>query len=137
MRRFLQAAFLGVLVAMTWVTVKASLDRNVLQAASEIWADPWGKATLFDAYFAFLTVYLWMFFRERSVAARCGWLIGVLLLGNFTIAVYFLLALGRLGPDGDWRDLFLGPATDGDGSARAASSRKDSFHEAHLRSPGT
>ncbi|MCG8456752.1 MAG: DUF1475 domain-containing protein [Holophagales bacterium] len=116
MRRFLQLAFVGVLVAMTWVTVTASLDRDVLQAAGEIWADPWGKATLFDAYFAFLTVYLWIFFRERSLGSRLGWLAGVLLLGNFAIAAYFLLALGRLGPDGDWRDLFRRPEASAGGS---------------------
>nr|XP_061812159.1 uncharacterized protein LOC133603018 [Nerophis lumbriciformis] len=60
------AYFALVLVIMTWVTVTASLDRNVLTAAAEIWADPWGKATLFDAYLAFLTVYLWIAYREAS-----------------------------------------------------------------------
>ncbi|MEM1206580.1 MAG: DUF1475 family protein [Acidobacteriota bacterium] len=103
MKRTLHACFCLVLVAMTWVTFVASHDRNVLVAAAEIWADPWGKATLFDAYFAFLTVYVWIFYRETRWSARVGWLVGLLLLGNFAIAVYFLLALGRTE---DWTDIF-------------------------------
>ena len=107
MKSFLTAAFLAVLALMTWVTVVASADRGVLTAAAEIWRDPWGRATLFDTYFAFLTVYLWMAYRERGVIPRVLWLIGVLLLGNFAIAAYFLRALHRLGPDRPWTDLFL------------------------------
>ena len=60
--------FVAVLLAMFWVAITASLDRDVLTAASEIWEDPWGKATLFDAYFAFLTVFIWIAYRES------GWL---------------------------------------------------------------
>ncbi len=106
MKTFLYVAFTVVLVAMTWVTITASLDRNVLVAAGEIWSDPWGKATLFDAYFAFLTVYLWIAYRERATWKRLLWLLLILTLGNFAIAAYFLLALKELGPDRPWTALF-------------------------------
>lgn len=106
MKTFLYLAFIAVLIAMTWVTVTASLDRNVLVAAVEIWNDPWGKATLFDAYFAFLTVYLWIAFRERGWGRRALWLVLILTLGNFAIAAYFLLALKQLGPGRPWTALF-------------------------------
>ena len=106
MKTFLYLAFTAVLAAMAWVTVTASLDRSVLQAASEIWNDPWGKATLFDAYFAFLTVYLWIAFRERGLWPRLLWLVAILTLGNFAIAAYFLLALRKLGPGRPWTALF-------------------------------
>ena len=87
--------FPAVLAAMLAVTVIASLDRNVLSAGAEIWADPWGRATLFDAYFAFLTVYVWVFFRERTLAARVVWFVLFMALGNIAIAVYFLIVLLR------------------------------------------
>jgi Protein of unknown function (DUF1475) len=105
MKVLLKVFWVFVLVAMTWVTVIASLDRNVVVAFGEIWADPWGRATLFDAYFAFLAVYLWIFFREPSVSARIFWLVLILTLGNFAIAFYFLWALHRIG-SGPWTDLF-------------------------------
>lgn len=95
-----------VLAAMTWVTVVASLDRNVLVAAPEIWNDPWGRATLFDAYFAFLAVFVWIAYRERSTWRSILWLFLLLTLGNFAIAAYFLITLHRLGPDEDWTEIF-------------------------------
>ena len=106
MKTFLYLAFTAVLAAMAWVTVTASLDRSVLEAASEIWNDPWGKATLFDTYFAFLTVYLWIAYRERGPGSRILWLLLILTLGNFAIAAYFLLALRKLGPERPWTGLF-------------------------------
>ncbi len=106
MKTFLYFAFTFVLAAMLWVTVTASYDRSVLVAAVEIWNDPWGKATLFDTYFAFLTVYLWIAYRERGLAPRIVWLLLILTLGNFAIAGYFLLALWKLGPERPWTALF-------------------------------
>lgn len=106
MKRLLIVWFVLVLAAMLWATVTASLDRDVLTAASEIWQDPWGRATLFDAYFAFLTVYLWIAWRERSWGARILWLVLILLLGNFAIAAYALIALLRLPPGEGVEGLF-------------------------------
>lgn len=94
-RRSLILFFGSIFLAMVWVTVAASLDRSVLVAAKDIWADPWGKATLFDTYFAFLVVYLGVFFREGSWLSKTLWLLAFLSLGNLAIAVYFLLLLKR------------------------------------------
>ncbi|MEM9555751.1 MAG: DUF1475 family protein [Acidobacteriota bacterium] len=116
MKRLLQVFFVGVFLAMLGVTVTASFDRDVLTAAGEIWADPWGKATLFDAYFAFLTVFVWIAWRERSWAARAIWLLLILTLGNFAIAAYFLIALHRVGPDGSWTEIFDRVPAAGDAS---------------------
>ena len=114
MKTFLNLAFAFVLAAMLWVTITASLDRSVLTAAVEIWNDPWGKATLFDTYFAFLTVYLWIAYRERGSWARILWLLLILTLGNFAIAAYFLLALRKLGPERPWTGIFEpAPAREG------------------------
>ncbi len=106
MKTFLYIAFTAVLVGMTWVTVTASLDRSVLVAAVDIWSDPWGKATLFDTYFAFLTVYLWIAYRESGWWRRILWLLLILTLGNFAIAAYFLWALKQLEPERPWTALF-------------------------------
>lgn len=109
MRTFLKLAFSAVIVAMLWVTIVASRDRDVLTAAAEIWADPWGRATLFDAYFAFLTVWLVIAWRERGGLSRIFWLVAILVLGNFAIAGYFLIALWRLPPGEDWGGIFARP----------------------------
>jgi len=90
--------FVLVIAAMSWVTTVASMDRNVIAAAPDVWNDLWARATLFDAYFGFLTFYLWIFYKQRRATSRVGWLVAVLLLGNFAMAAYALREILRLKP---------------------------------------
>lgn len=106
MKTWLKIGFLAVFIAMVWVTVWASLDRSVLVAGGELWRDPWGRATLFDAYFAFLTVFLWIAWRERGWGVRLLWLVLILTLGNLAISAYFLIALVRLRAEEPWQRIF-------------------------------
>ncbi len=115
MRAFLILLFSAVLAAMLAITTVASLDRGVLTAAAELWPDPWFKATLLDAYFGFLTVYVWIAYRERSWSARALWFALLMGLGNIAIAVYVLRALVRLGPGEPLERLLLRPAAEGGG----------------------
>jgi len=64
--------------------------------------------TLYDAYFAFLTFYLWVAYREKSFAARAVWFVLIMLLGNFAIASYMLLQLHRLGSGASVKTLLTG-----------------------------
>ena len=98
--------FIGVFAAMTWATWTASLDRSVAVAAVELWGDLWGRATLVDAYCAFLTVFLWIVHRERHWGRSAFWLVALVTLGSLAIAVYFLNALVRLAPGESWHALF-------------------------------
>lgn len=90
------------LVVMIGLTTAASLDRGILQAWDELWPDLWFRATLADAYFAFFTVYLWIAWRERTLAARALWLLLLVGLGSMGIALYLLLRFlpGQPGGDG-------------------------------------
>lgn len=106
MQGFLKLFYLFALVVMTAGTVAASLDRSILTAIGELWPDPWFRVTLFDTYFAFLTIYLWVAYKERSWLARVVWLVLFLGLGTFAYAVYILRELLRL-KAGDGFDTFL------------------------------
>jgi Protein of unknown function (DUF1475) len=97
-RRALVIWFTSVMLVMLYVTVTASLGEGVFAAAGRLWADAWFRATLADAYFGFLAVYVWIAWRERALAARLIWLVLLLALGNIAIAGYFLWALSRLEP---------------------------------------
>lgn len=106
MKRFLQVWFIVVFFAMLAVTTWASLEKNVVQAFVDLGKDRWGLATLFDAYFGFLAVYVWMYARLHTTLQRLLWLVALLLLGNFAIAAWFLWALAQW--DGKrWPDLFF------------------------------
>lgn len=98
MRRALQALFTLILVVMLVLTVGASLDRSVFLALADLWPDPWFRATVADAYFAFLTFYVWVWYKEPGVGGRAAWLLLILCLGNFAMAGYLLRELHRLAP---------------------------------------
>ena len=60
---------------------------------------PWFIATLFDAYFGFLTFYCWLLYKERSILARVIWFVLIMLLGNMAMATYMLLQLFKVQRD--------------------------------------
>jgi hypothetical protein len=92
----LRITFATVLVAMLCVTSWASSVVALWSIPREVAAHPWFVATLFDAYFAFLTFWLWLAWKERSWFPRVAWLVGILLLGNIAMAAYMLIQLFRL-----------------------------------------
>ena len=98
MRTTLVIFFSIVLLVMTVVTVRASLVRPVW-ANGELLRDPWFIATLCDAYFAFLTFFVWVAYRENRWFSKVCWLIAILLLGNFAMATYVLIQLASLDRD--------------------------------------
>jgi len=96
---FLRFAFLTVLISMLAVTTWASLHTPIWAIPASVGGHPWFVATLFDAYFGFLTFYVWVAWRERSGLARGLWLVAILLLGNIAMATYMLIRLFRVPAD--------------------------------------
>ncbi|MBK9989618.1 MAG: DUF1475 family protein [Verrucomicrobia bacterium] len=93
---FLRLLFITVLGSMLWVTSWASLQVSILAIPRDVFTHPWFIATLFDAYFGFLTFYVWQAWKEQSLAARVLWFIDVMLLGNLAMAIYLLVELFRI-----------------------------------------
>ncbi|MCP1677016.1 hypothetical protein J2T57_004190 [Natronocella acetinitrilica] len=94
----LRLFFAAVLVAMVAIILFASADRGIGEALADLGRDPWVQAALMDAYFGFLTIWLWMAYKEPTWLRRIGWLIAVLLTGNVAIAIYLLIQLFSLRP---------------------------------------
>ena len=94
---------------MLVITVTASLNQPLWQWGG-LTAEPdrwWTWATLADAYFGFLTFYAWVFYKERGFAARVGWFVAIMLLGNIAMAIYVLTQLARLRPGEPVSNLLL------------------------------
>ncbi|KAB2843050.1 DUF1475 domain-containing protein [bacterium] len=104
---FLKLLFSAILIAIISATVWASQHYSVWQAFSDLWRDPWGRATLFDAYFAFLTFYVWVFYKERCWAYRLLWFVLVMGFGNIGMSLYMLIQLFRLRPGEGVEELLL------------------------------
>jgi hypothetical protein len=96
MKTFLTIVCLGVLSVMLYVTVSASLHQDIVSATGQLWPDPWFRATLTDAYCGFLFFWLWVAWREQSVAKSILWFVLIMALGNIAMAGYILLQLRHL-----------------------------------------
>lgn len=96
-----------VLIAMLAVTTWASTEVALWKTPPEVATHPWFIATLFDTYFAFLTFYVWLAYKETSNLARVLWLLAILLLGNIAMAIYLLRELFRLPTTAAMEDLLL------------------------------
>jgi predicted permease len=86
--------FVSLFAYTTWAsTQQAVWDWRGLVDGPDRW---WTIATLIDAYYAFLTFYVWVFYKETRALPRLGWFVGIMLLGNMAMAAYVLLQLARL-----------------------------------------
>ena len=104
---FLRIAFIVVLISMFAVTGWASSVVALWKTPRAVATHPWFIATLFDTYFAFLTFYAWVAYKETSIVARFVWLIAILLLGNIAMAIYMLNQLFRLPVNATMEQLLL------------------------------
>ena len=103
----LRVFFIAVLLSMLAVTSWASLECALWKTPREVVTHPWFIATLFDTYWAFLTFYSWVAYKEVSWLARIGWLIGILLLGNIVMAIYMLIQLFKVPADANIEQVLL------------------------------
>lgn len=93
MRTILICLFAGILLAMLVVTTYASLDRAVWSVGPPLTSDPWFHATLADAYFGFLTFYVWVAYKEPTLWRKIVWFLLIMMLGNIAMAAYMLIQL--------------------------------------------
>lgn len=107
MRITLTILFSLILVAMLAVTTYASLDRNVFDVGSQLTSDPWFQATLADAYFGFLTFYVWVAYKEAGLWRKVLWFVLIMTLGNIAMSVYMLVQLAKMKSDDSLSDLLL------------------------------
>lgn len=104
---FLRALFLVVLTSMLCVTSWASLQCPLFAVPREVFTHPWFVATMFDAYWGFVTFLVWVCYKEASWLARGAWLVAIMLLGNIAMASYCLAELFRTPVDGQFADLLI------------------------------
>jgi hypothetical protein len=99
----LKILFLSIFLSLLIYTVWASIQQPVLRwgGLTSGLDRYWTIATLMDAYFGFLTFYVWVFFKEPRHLPRIAWFIAIMLLGNMAMSAYILLQLLRLRPDQD------------------------------------
>ena len=96
MKLFLKLLFGVIFVWMTVMTIRTSLAVSLWAAWPSYAANPWAVATLYDAYFGFLTFYVWVAYKERKMWPRIVWFLLITGLGNIAMSLYMLIQLLRL-----------------------------------------
>ena len=101
MKLLLKLLFSAIFLWMVGMTIWVSLHKSILLAGSEFsWiSSPWAVATLFDAYFGFITFFVWVCLKERGLTAKIVWFFLIMGLGNIAMSGYVLLQLFKLKPD--------------------------------------
>ena len=93
MKLFLKLLFGFIFVFMVVLTIRTSLQISLWSAIPAFKASPWSMATLYDAYFGFVTFFCWLAWRERSVGIKIVWFVLIMALGNIAMSLYVLLQL--------------------------------------------
>ena len=92
----LRLLFVAILACMLAVTSWASGQCALFAIPRDVFTHPWFIATLFDAYWAFVTFTVWVLWKEQSAGARILWFIAVILWGNIAMSLYMLAELFRI-----------------------------------------
>ena len=103
---FLRALFIVIIASMLAVTSWASLHTPLFAIPREVLSHPWFIATLFDAYWAFVTFFVWVAWKEGTLAARVLWFVAIVALGNLAMAAYMLRELFRVPATGPLAAVF-------------------------------
>ncbi len=99
MKTALKLLFAAIFVWMIVLTIRTSLAVSLWSAWDSFAANPWAVATLYDAYFGFITFWVWVAYKENTLWSRLLWLALILGLSNIAMSLYVLIQLFRLKPD--------------------------------------
>lgn len=103
-RRTLLCLFVAAFAVLFAFTVRASQVRGVFDNAS-LMSDVWFQVTLLDAYLGFITVYVWIAWKEQTLLRRILWFVLVMVFGNMAVSAYILMQLMKLPADANLSDV--------------------------------
>jgi len=92
----LKTLFTLIIFAMLSTIIIATTNQNIFEAVGNMWPNWWFKATLADAYFGFITFFVWVAYKELLLWRKLLWFALIMLLGNLAISAYMLLELYKL-----------------------------------------
>ena len=98
-------AWIG-LIVMTAGLLNGFLNGDFFSDGAKLFENPWGIMSLIDLYVGFTLFSLWIYFRETRMSSKVLWIIGMMVLGFFTGALYILYAFYTCKED--WQTFFFG-----------------------------
>lgn len=89
-----------------YMVITTSLQSNLFKEWDYLGSIPWMRATLWDFYANVSVIYLWVCYKEKSIAAKIIWLVLLVLLGSIASTAFVLIQLFRLKPHEGLKELF-------------------------------
>lgn len=102
----LKVLFSLLLVWMSYTVISTSLQSNLFKQWDFLGSIPWMRATLWDFYANVTVIFLWVCYKENSIALRLLWLILLVALGSIASCAYVLIQLFRLKPGQGLKEFF-------------------------------
>jgi hypothetical protein len=91
---------------MCYMVISTSISSNLFKEWDFLGAIPWMRATLWDFYANVTVIYLWVCYKEKSIAPKIIWLILLVALGSIASCAYVLIQLFRLKPNEGLKEFF-------------------------------
>ncbi|MEM9411137.1 MAG: DUF1475 family protein [Planctomycetota bacterium] len=95
--------FFAMIASVAW----ASIDRGMLDAGRDLMEYRWFQVTLLDAYFGFITFYVWVAYKETSKLSKLAWFILIMTLGNIAMSIYVLKEIWP-NPNKSFEEILIG-----------------------------
>src|ERR1700741_5012617 len=102
----LKVLFSLLFVWMCYTVISTSIESNLFKQWVFLGSIPWMRATLWDFYANVTVIFLWVCYKENSVAIRLLWLILLVTLGSIASCAYVLIQLFRLKPGQGLKEFF-------------------------------
>ncbi len=102
----LKVLFSILLVWMCYIVISTSLQSNLFKEWDALGAIPWMRATLWDFYANVTVIFVWVCYKEKSIALKILWLILLVCLGSIASCAYVLIQLFRLKPGEGLKEFF-------------------------------
>lgn len=93
---FLKAFLIAVWFWMIYVVIATSLESSLIEEWSYLGSIPWMRATLWDFYANIVVIYLWVLYREKTIAVKILWGVLFFCLGSIGSIGYLLIQLFTL-----------------------------------------
>jgi hypothetical protein len=90
---FLKIFLIAVWLFMVYMVVSTSLASSLFKEWDYLGGIPWMRATLWDFYANILVIYLWVLYREKTLAWKILWLVLFITLGSIGSIGYLLIQL--------------------------------------------
>jgi predicted permease len=93
-------------VWMCYTVVTTCLSHNLFKEWNFLGSIAWMRATLWDFYANVTVIFLWVCYKEKSIALKILWLILLVALGSIASCAFVLIQLFRLKPGEGLKELF-------------------------------